>query len=147
MCVGSDRVLGDAVGPLVGEYLIAQYQIPTYVYGRLSRCITASNLQAYAQFIEKHHPYNPVIVVDSALGAREDVGKIKVKKQGLTPGSAFHRQFEAMGDYSVVAIVGENTPAGKQAFPYVPLQRVRSLAKRIAADLSEHVQRAFGTNA
>jgi len=42
LCVGSDRLTGDALGPLVGSFLTKDYNVPTYVYGTLAVTVRAS---------------------------------------------------------------------------------------------------------
>ena len=111
VCIGSDRVTGDCLGPLVGHLLTTKYNIKTFVYGTLSRPVTALNLSESAGFIRQAHPKRKVLAVDAALGRPEDVGLIRINKGGVYPGSAVSKVLPKVGDYSVIAVVnsgGEN---------------------------------------
>ena len=50
-----------------------------------------------------------VIAVDAALGENEDVGRVKITKNGLFPGRALGRESKAVGDIGVLAVVGEKS--------------------------------------
>lgn len=56
LCIGSDRVTGDCLGPYVG-YRLSQYQLPGIsVYGTLNQPVHAVNLEHMTDFITLHHP-------------------------------------------------------------------------------------------
>lgn len=81
LCVGSDKILGDTYGPLVGEKLkdaFTNMYHNIYVYGTLEEPISAMNLEKTVE--EIYHKYtNPcMIVIDSALGAPNRIGNIFV---------------------------------------------------------------------
>ena len=44
LCIGTDRVIGDALGPVVGELLVSAFNAPFFVYGTLASPVTALNL-------------------------------------------------------------------------------------------------------
>ena len=74
LCIGSDRVTGDCLGPYVG-YRLSQYQLPGIsVYGTLNQPVHAVNLEHMTDFITLHHPAALVIAVDASLGEKEHLG-------------------------------------------------------------------------
>lgn len=107
VCIGTTRVVGDSVGPRVGDMLRAR-GVKAYVYGTTAHQITALNVAEYAKMIERRHRGDLVIVVDSTLGKLEDVGTIKLTDQGILPGGAFSSKRKRIGDIGVMAIVGES---------------------------------------
>ena len=57
LCIGSDRVTGDCLGPYVG-YRLSQHQLPgIFVYGTLSQPVHAVNLSDITDFISRNHPF------------------------------------------------------------------------------------------
>ncbi len=136
VCVGTDCVMGDTLGPITGQLLTKKHNIPCYVYGTLTSPVTAKNLDEYFNLIEKKHPYNPVVIIDAALGKKDDIGKIKISNTGIIPGSAYKTNKKKYGDYAITAIVSENTPKGKEEFKYVSLNLISSLAETIAQNIS-----------
>ena len=61
LCIGSDRVTGDCLGPYVG-YRLSQHQLPgIFVYGTLNQPVHAVNLSDITDFISRNHPFALVI--------------------------------------------------------------------------------------
>ena len=123
MCIGTDLVGGDCLGPMVGQLLIAR-DLSAYVYGTLESPITALNLKEYYAFIKENH-CSTIIAVDSCVG--ENVGKISVSSGGLFPGAASDKKLPMVGDISVTAVTSCFPPSDKR-FSAVRLGFVYSLA-------------------
>ena len=101
VCVGTDRSTGDALGPLVGTFLVEQ-SVPVAVYGTLERPVHATNLLEVLPKIASH-PF--VLAVDAALGRPESIGQIVVKAEPLRPGSGVSKQLVPIGDACVMGMV------------------------------------------
>ena len=62
VCIGTDRAIGDALGPLVGTMLKnSDFKYP--VYGTLDNPIHALNIYESIEHIKKSHPNKDVIDV------------------------------------------------------------------------------------
>ena len=85
-CVGSDLSIGDSLGPLVGS-MIKQQCAALFVYGTLANPVTAKEVVYLREFIAETHPHSPVVAVDAAVGAKDEVGLIRIGGQGILPGS------------------------------------------------------------
>ncbi len=127
MCIGTDLVGGDCLGPVVGRMLIDR-DLPAYVYGTLENPITALNLVEYYEFIKRTHP-STVIAVDSCIG--DNLGHISVSAGGLLPGAASSKSLPMVGDISVTAVTSSYPPSDKR-FASVRLGFVYSLARKVA---------------
>lgn len=101
VCVGTDRSTGDALGPLVGTFLVER-SVPIAVYGTLERPVHATNLLETLPRIASH-PF--VLAVDAALGRLESIGQIVVKAEPLRPGSGVSKQLPPIGDACVIGMV------------------------------------------
>ena len=118
VCIGSDRVPGDSLGPVVGT-MLEEKRTPAYLYGTLRSPMTAREIAPLQRFLERTHPGAPVIAVDAAVGKSEEVGLIKLNASPLYPGSGAQKQLGSIGDVSLLGIV-----AGREeGFP--ALERVR----------------------
>lgn len=106
LCIGTTKIIGDSVGPKVGDILKKQ-GIDAYVYGDTRRQVTAINVDDYAKMIKGRHKEDIVIVIDSALGKSKDIGSIKVTRNGIKPGGAFDKNKERVGDIGILAVVGD----------------------------------------
>ena len=134
-CIGSDRVTGDCFGPLVGEFLINNYNIDTFVYGTLTSPITALNIVKTYAFVRARHPKAIILAIDSALGLKEDVGHFRVIADGIFPGAATGKKLPKIGDIALTATVA---PMGPGIPLYgVQLGFVNTMAKLGARMISE----------
>ena len=65
MCIGTDKVFSDSLGPRVGTLLNRQMRTPSFVYGMCEQNITAENLLRCYNFIRALHPSNRIVVIDA----------------------------------------------------------------------------------
>lgn len=105
LCIGSQRIAGDILGPLVGDMLVNQYNTKAYVYGTLNRPVTAVNITKVHDFIKKFHPGGKILAIDAALGSDSARGIINIYKGGVLPGAAIDKALPPIGDYSITANV------------------------------------------
>lgn len=107
MCIGTDKVFSDSLGPKVGSLLNENMEKPCFVYGLRKQNITAENLVYCHQFIKQMHPNSQIVVVDAAVGTREQIGKIQISHGGIIPGAATNKNLPSVGDVSIVGIVAD----------------------------------------
>ncbi len=130
ICIGSDKVVGDSLGVIVGELLRQKPQFKNRVYGDMSNPINRSNLKTVLKDIRSKHPFSPIIVIDAVLGNIEEVGCIKAFSGGVIAGGQFGNG-EMVGDYSIVGVV---CPKGVSALAFlgcVRMNLVVELSKKI----------------
>ena len=77
LCLGSDKFVFDCLGPIVGSLLSRDPRCDGYVYGTLAEPITALQVEEAIKFIRRFHVGAEVVAVDSAVGKREEIGRIK----------------------------------------------------------------------
>lgn len=105
ICVGSDLVVGDSLGPYIGTKLLESLD-DVIVYGTLKHPITAKEIKTIHEKIKEIHPASKILVIDAALGNEDEVGLIKVKNKGLKPGLGVEKDLPEIGDVSILGIVG-----------------------------------------
>lgn len=131
--IGSDRVTGDCIGPLVGHLLFSR-GVPCTVLGTLDEPVTALNLAETVLAIKRKYPGRKVIAVDSCVGEAGELGKIRVRKGSLRPGLACGKNLPKVGDVSVTATVATG---GADNLYSVRLGLVYALASEIADALTD----------
>lgn len=136
LCIGSDRVTGDALGPIVGQMLIER-NVDAFVYGTLARPVTALNLKENMRHIKSVHGDKKVLAIDSSVGKISDVGKIRIAFGAIAPGSADGKNLPKVGDVSITATV---TDISKTPLSAVRLGVVYSLASEIADSIARYVK-------
>lgn len=107
MCIGTEKVFSDSLGPRVGTLLNLAMDKPLFVYGLSEQNITAENLCRSYDFIKSMHPNSPIVVVDAGVGEAEQLGRVQLCDGGILPGAATNKNLPAIGDVGIVGIVAE----------------------------------------
>lgn len=104
VCIGTDKCIGDCLGPLVGSILTENF-FPLPVYGTLSSPIHALNISERLDEIYKGHPDASIIGVDACLGDECNIGEIRIRDHAIHPGKGVGKQLPEVGVASVIGIV------------------------------------------
>lgn len=107
ICVGSDLVVGDSLGPIVGTKLNEKLQGKAFIYGTLQSPITAKEITVIQAEIKKLHPYSKILVIDAAVGYEEEIGYVKINQTGIKPGLGVNKDLPLIGDVSIIGIVSD----------------------------------------
>ncbi len=80
LCLGTDRLLADSLGPLTADKL-RERCYPAFIYGGLHSPITHQSAEFACDYIRTMHPYSPLIIIDSmATSSQYRLGHIVVSK-------------------------------------------------------------------
>lgn len=131
LCVGSDRVVGDCLSPMVGEQIKNYAGEKALVIGTLSHPINYKNLDKTMALIKENYPKNPVVVIDSVLGKSDEVGFVKLNKGGLILGGEYHEGIRA-GNYHIVGVVNATGVNSLTFLKSVRLKNIMQMSKFIA---------------
>ena len=140
LCVGSDLSVGDSLGPVTGTKLKEKLQgLNCYVYGTLSKPITAHEVKYMNEFLRSTHPDSPIIAIDAAVGLAGDIGLIKLAKRGLKPGSGANKKLSKVGDVSIMGIVAEHSMFNYSLFSSTRLNIIYKMAEIISEGVSSFI--------
>lgn len=132
LCIGTDRVTGDSLGPLIGYKLSKRHAKNVYVYGTLQHPVHALNLEDTIVEIKKRHPLLPVVAVDASLGDKSDLEHVTVSAGSLAPGIGVDKQLGEVGDISITGVVSTNSPYAQLQLQATRLDTVMRLADVIS---------------
>lgn len=104
VCIGTDRCIGDVVGPMVGTKLEALNK-DLNVYGTLHFPVHALNIDNRLAEMYSNHPNAFIIGIDACLGDEEDIGMIRLRNVPIRPGKGVGKDLPGVGDMSLVSIV------------------------------------------
>ncbi|SDG75641.1 putative sporulation protein YyaC [Planococcus glaciei] len=131
LCIGSDRYIGDSLGPLIGS-MMQENGISHTVYGTLEEPVHAFNLKATLKDIYRQNRNPLVISIDASLGTKEQVGNVLFNEGPLVPGKALEKMLPEVGDYHFQGIVNYLDPLPSSQFLNdTRLHTVMKLAKLI----------------
>lgn len=148
LCIGSDRVTGDCLGPLTGQLLISRPIPNVTVYGTLNAPVHACNLEETLTEIQRVQPKPYIIAVDAALGSKKHLGYASISDGALYPGAAVHKNLPPVGDLHITGIVNLLQSPEYLSLQNTRLSNVLSLSDNIARGilialgrLQRHTQR------
>lgn len=119
LCVGSDKITGDAYGPIVGENLkkaFKNFYNNIKIIGTLENPISGINLEQVVKNIYTTYENPCIIAIDAALSAKEDIGKIIVTNQKMKFGKGTNQKLIETGDISIKGIVAKDHKIPKYNF-------------------------------
>lgn len=132
LCVGSDKISGDCVGPLVGDMLTNRFGVRCFVYGVSGRSVNGKNLSEYIDFISKVHPDSPIIAVDACVSNCLAVGTVKVIDGGISPRRAVTNTTKTVGDLGILGVVGKPSTDTLSTLMSVSIDNVIKISFKIA---------------
>jgi putative sporulation protein YyaC len=134
VCIGTDRAIGDALGPLVGTMLKnSDFRYP--VYGTLDNPIHALNIYESIENIKNTHPNGNFLAIDACLGSKNSIGNIQIRKGPILPGKGVGKKLPQIGNYSIVGIVDKIDENNRFSFNNVRLSFILELAEMISLSL------------
>lgn len=111
LCVGSDKITGDAYGPIVGENLkklFKNFYNNVRVVGTLENPVSGTNLEKEVKNIVNTYKNPCIIAIDAALSKKEDIGKIIVSNSKIKFGKGTSKKMIEIGDISIKGIVARD---------------------------------------
>lgn len=132
LCIGTDKISGDSLGPCIGTLLKRR---GFCVYGTLGDTINATNLISGTARIYREHRDPFIIAIDACLGKKEHIGFVTLKKGRLNAGAGVNKRLLPVGDAAITGIVSEYGSDGFSRLVNVPQEDVYSMARLIAAAL------------
>jgi len=139
VCIGTDRIIVDCLGPLVGTMLKEKF-LPLPVYGTIEEPIHALNIKQSLKEIYKYHSDESIIGIDSCVGKFDDIGYIKIIDEPICPGSSFKKDLPIVGKHSIIGITGNSQVAQEFINSAVRLNVVYGMAKVITLAILEGYQ-------
>lgn len=135
ICVGTDRVSGDSIGPIVGSNLIKYIEENNIkninVIGNLKDNFNNAN-------ISKLNNKDITIVIDSAISNTYDVGDIVIDEKNIKIREALDDSKEINSNINIKCIVGRNFK--DSAANFLMLQNVKlGIVLNIAEELSNNL--------
>ncbi len=132
LCIGTDRVTGDCLGPYVGHRLSSFCFPGIYVYGTLVQPVHALNLCDTRKEILSRHPDSLIIAVDASLGQKKHLGYVTIANGALSPGAAVHKKLPPVGHIHITGIVNTAGMLEQLTLQTTRLSTVISIAEQIS---------------
>lgn len=140
LCIGTQRLIGDAFGPLTGNRLtiLLNDARRINIIGTLEDPVSLRNINNILQSIRNTYTNPFIIAIDSALSTPSNIGSIWVCDGGITVGTSLNRVGVTVGNMGIRAVVGRNcgnTSHNLSVLQNVPLSRVVNLAEIVSSGI------------
>ena len=136
-CIGTDRVIGDSLGPIIGSLLIDRFGKEN-VYGDLYNNVTYKNIVSTLDKIKTEYDNPFIIAIDAALSTDKNIGKIFVD-DGINFGDCLWKNINKIGDLGIKVVVGKDYNDPKLNFyclQNIPLSKILKLSKKTFEGIS-----------
>lgn len=134
ICIGTDKCIGDCLGPLVGTMLIKN-SFPLPVIGTLENPAHAINLSNTINEINIKYPKHHIIAVDACLGYRDYIGEIQIKNGPVRPGKGVGKSLPEIGDVSIVGVTDSLDDPTMLTLRNIRLNFIINMAETIAKSI------------
>ena len=103
VCIGSNKIIGDSIGPRIGSLLKQNTKLQ--IYGDMN-----NNISKYEEIknISNKLKNKFVIAIDSALSDYDDIGEIYVTNKRLKLAEGMNLNKGTIGDLCIKVVVGRN---------------------------------------
>lgn len=146
LCIGTDRVSGDALGPLVGYKLKNMHKNNVFVYGTLENPVHSCNLVQILNKIYENFSNPYIIAIDACLGSVQNIGKVFIEDKPLSPGLAVNKNLPQVGDMSITGVVNICGYLEFMVLQNTRLFTVMSLADCISNGISNAILKLLSNN-
>lgn len=135
LCIGSDKIAGDSVGPIVGDILKNRLNARCFVYGATGKSVNGRNVQDFLKLIKCAHPESPVIAVDACLSKEAEKPFVAVVSGGVNPKRAITGIENRAGDVGVLGAVEKPSDDPLKTLMAVSWDKVQKTSVKIAIAL------------
>ena len=141
LCIGTDRITGDAFGPLVGYKLKNLFygEKNIEVIGDLENIVSLSNIANTIKYINNKYEIPFVIAIDSAVSNRIEIGRVVVSKYKMNIGYSLRKNI-LVGDISIKGIVAKDLrerTCNFRLLQNVPLNRIMNMADSVVQGICD----------
>ncbi len=139
VCIGTNRLIADSLGPRIGEKLekyFKNYQ-KVKVFGTMKSPIHYKNAPFLLTKLSKKEQ-KQIILIDSALAENEEIGNTYISSGGVEIGKAYGKGFYFPAFMNIKTVIGN-----KRKFYNWNIKQIDLLAESIAKQVKEVVCQAI----
>ena len=142
LCLGTDKIIGDSFGPLVGYKLKKFFDgnENIEVIGDLENIVSLSNVERIIENINSTYEIPFIIAIDSALSNRIKIGNIIVSNSKMNVAGIFENKRIYVGDVSIKGVVSKdlrNVENNLRLLQNIPLSFIMNMADIVSQGIHE----------
>lgn len=139
LCIGTNRVIGDCFGPLVGYKLkeLFREEKNIQIIGDIENVVSFQNIQKIISTIKQEDSF--IIAIDAALSSNiNKIGTISVSQNKINVGSSINNKNLYIGDISIKGIVAKDLRNAKYNFKTlqnIPLNIIMNMSDCVSTGI------------
>lgn len=142
LCIGTNNVIGDCFGPLVGSKLkvIMKKNNNINIIGDMKYPINGKNIYNVFKFINHMYEKSFVVSVDSAMSEFNMIGNVFISETGIELASGINKKILKIGDIGIkacIAMKGINEKENINILKKVPKDLVEDLSQIVSLGIKE----------
>lgn len=106
LCIGTSKIVGDAIGPIVGSKLKKLENEYIHIYGTIESNLNFNNTKKIIKSINSNYRNPCIITIDAALSCNNNIGDIIVGSGIIKIGKALKKNLCFYSDLNIKCIVG-----------------------------------------
>lgn len=145
LCVGTNKLIGDSVGPIVGQKLtrLLKDKQNVWIYGNTKQNLNLKNAKQVLRQIQITHKQAFVITIDAALGPKEMIEDTWIGSGIVKIGEALDKQIQYFSNITIKGIVGEyqnNLKRDYQTLNKVNRNSIHRLSNQITYEVCQIIE-------
>lgn len=130
LCIGTNKIIGDSLGPMVGSKLRKlNVNKKIDILGNMKEPMCGRNISRKFKEIKKYQSERYIIAIDSAISNdQNNIGEIFISNKSMILGSGINKNILQIGDISIKGVVCENF----RELEKVPEKRINQLSSIVA---------------
>lgn len=106
-CIGTDAVIGDCLGPMIGSRLKENIGGKSYIFGSVEAPIIAKDIKSLSEVLSLCFVNTPILAIDAAFGVAGELGCVKFCETPLKPGLGVNKDLPLIGTHSLIGILAK----------------------------------------
>ncbi len=107
LCIGTSKIIGDAIGPILGSNLKDIENEFIHIYGTIEKNVHFNNTKNIIESINRNYINPCIISIDAALSNNNSIGDIIIGRGFIKLGKALDKNFGVYCDVNIKCIVGK----------------------------------------
>ena len=107
LCIGTEKIIGDSVGPIIGSNLKKLENEYIKVYGTCGKNLDFSNAKNIIEQVYKKYSNPFIITIDAALSKEKRTGEIYIGEGFMKIGTALEKSITFYSNINIKCVVGK----------------------------------------
>ena len=108
LCIGTNKIIGDAIGPIVGSKIKHLENSYIRIYGTVENNLNFNNAKTIIKDVYNNYDKSCIITIDAAMSNNANLGDIFFSSGIIKIGKALEKKLSFYSDINIKYVVGES---------------------------------------